>query len=759
MEPRQQRAAWAAATVAGVLAAFAPAVVGVRTLSQRDTDRLYAPVRTLVVEELRAGRLPLWNPYEGTGKPLFAEGVHSVLHPISLMGAVLAPTSMDFLILAYLMAAALGAFVFAWTLGASPPASAGAGLAFALSGFSASMTGNLVFLAGLSTLPWLVAAATAAGAGARWSQVATALATACALLSGDAQAAIVGLGLGTLLAADRGGLSGAARALAGMTVGVLLAGVQIAATGALLPLTSRNVDLPYEQKIKWALAPGRLLEWVVPGLFRGPLAEVPRAASSATMDPVFANSVYLGVPLLVAAALGARRGRRIGFLLGGASVVLLWLALGQHLGARQLLDSVPVWSRFRYTEKFMAPFGLCACALGALGVDAFGAERLTSTWRRALAGAVFAGGAVLLALLLAPVSTRALASRLGGDAGPFYRSTLAAGLPHLLAGLGALIAANRLRREPARAVALALLVALAPATAIYYGAHLGSRDMRHLSTPLRPAAYPPAPRIVHADDRFVLKDNLNDLVEAITLTESLFLGPPVNVAYRIDTIEPYGALEPGRITRLIRSLGPDWTRAFRRFGVNHVFLQTRPPPDAYALRAVEGGDVLQRDERLGFELWVVPHRPWAFFARRAVAAAGADEAHGATLHLIARDDGDTVVVEAPEPPKVAPGRVLRIERGTVSVRIEAESADPALLVIQDARWPGWRASIDAQPAEILATDYVVRAVRWPPGRHRLEMTYEPPEIRFGLLLTGLGAVLVVVLALVEIRRRRTTPTP
>src|SRR5512139_1108078 len=104
MDPRKQLAAWAAATAGAVLLAFAPAVAGLRTLSQRDTDLLYAPVRTLVVEELRAGRLPLWNPYEATGKPLFAEGIHGVLHPVSLLGAALAPASVDFLLLAYLVA-------------------------------------------------------------------------------------------------------------------------------------------------------------------------------------------------------------------------------------------------------------------------------------------------------------------------------------------------------------------------------------------------------------------------------------------------------------------------------------------------------------------------------------------------------------------------------------------------------------------------------------------------------------------------------
>src|SRR6266568_6627264 len=47
--------------------------------------------REIVVEALRAGRLLLWNPYEGTGLPLLAQAQHAVLHPVTLLTA-LGPT-------------------------------------------------------------------------------------------------------------------------------------------------------------------------------------------------------------------------------------------------------------------------------------------------------------------------------------------------------------------------------------------------------------------------------------------------------------------------------------------------------------------------------------------------------------------------------------------------------------------------------------------------------------------------------------------
>jgi uncharacterized membrane protein YfhO len=103
--------------------------------------------------------------------------------------------------------------------------------------------------------------------------------------------------------------------------------------------------------------------------------------------------------------------------------------------------------------------------------------------------------------------------------------------------------------------------------------------------------------------------------------------------------------------------------------------------------------------------------------------------------------------------------VISVARGTETVRIEAEAVAPALLVVQDAFWPGWRASIDGQPTEILAADYLVRAVRWPAGRHALELSYEPPEIRTGLALSALGGLLVLLLALLALRRDGTAAPP
>jgi hypothetical protein len=108
---------------------------------------------------------------------------------------------------------------------------------------------------------------------------------------------------------------------------------------------------------------------------------------------------------------------------------------------------------------------------------------------------------------------------------------------------------------------------------------------------------------------------------------------------------------------------------------------------------------------------------------------------------------------------LSPGRVLSVARGAEAIAVEAESDGPALLVVNDAWWPGWAAEIDEAPAPILPADGLVRAVPSPGGRQRLVMRYEPPEVRTGLAVSALGLVPLAALAAWETRSRRSARLP
>src|SRR5262245_52796904 len=94
-----QELPWLMLVVSGSIAPLLLVLGFGHTLAWRDTSRLFAPMRSLITESLRAGRLPLWNPYEALGMPLFAQLLHSILHPWSILVAFVTKSDgMDLLI-------------------------------------------------------------------------------------------------------------------------------------------------------------------------------------------------------------------------------------------------------------------------------------------------------------------------------------------------------------------------------------------------------------------------------------------------------------------------------------------------------------------------------------------------------------------------------------------------------------------------------------------------------------------------------------
>jgi uncharacterized membrane protein YfhO len=88
------------------------------------------------------------------------------------------------------------------------------------------------------------------------------------------------------------------------------------------------------------------------------------------------------------------------------------------------------------------------------------------------------------------------------------------------------------------------------------------------------------------------------------------------------------------------------------------------------------------------------------------------------------------------------------------VRIEADSATPALLVLNDTNFPGWRAFVNGQPAPIVSANYLFRGVFVPAGRSVVEFRYDPISFQAGLAISVLAAVILLALILHERRRRR-----
>ena len=81
------------------------------------------------------------------------------------------------------------------------------------------------------------------------------------------------------------------------------------------------------------------------------------------------------------------------------------------------------------------------------------------------------------------------------------------------------------------------------------------------------------------------------------------------------------------------------------------------------------------------------------------------------------------------------GRVEFVRREANRVELRTRADAPAVLVLGENYYPGWRAEVDGREAEVLRVNYNLRGVEVPAGEHEVRFTYRPRSLTFGVLVT------------------------
>jgi hypothetical protein len=776
--------------MAAVLARWAKVLDPEVELYYRDTARVLYPYKQFVAERLRRLELPLWYPWNGGGSSLLGELVAGVFHPTNILYLAL-PFDLAFKLqhLSVQLLAGLGTYLLARRLACGRAAALAGAFGYAFSGYVVSQAGaNLTYALGAATVPLAVHGLLLFLEAPRPGRLLWAsFALAGCVLAGEPQSALFAalLGVGWALAHARSQATDGNRRRAFLhAVGATAAWAFVAlllSSPALLPglvqvgRSSRAEGIDAPSAGAFANRPVRLIGLALPGAFDDTQEQTRLDQSetafweyfaSATTDTAFSDSIALGLPLLLLAAVAARE-RRSGRVLLGGALCFLVLSTGDAFGVQSLLfRAIPGWRLFRYAEKFVAPASLLLALAAAEGIEAalggpagIGRKRRPARDLLALCLVVAALDAALwLWLTAAPkplIDFLRLHGRSHQEAPALaFASALS---PSLLgqAALTAVLAATaslRLWRPQLPAAALGAgtcgcSVAMATAGLLFVAPVEIVHGPFPLADALRARAGESAGRYrIWSDSPKALVHKSLDARLGRIFWSAQALHPQMNALARIENAASYSALDDRDLTLAVASAPAAIASLFGvrfvvRDGVElprqqavaagftegpfHLWVRDLPPVDrAFLIGPVK----LARDARAAADLLAAP----GFDPRRsAVLLEGAGGAFGGAG---------------------ATGRVESLERTSPEeLQVHVDLPAPALLVISEHFDPGWRALLDGSPVSALQVDLAALGVQLPAGRHRVVLRFRPR----GLALGGaLAAGTLLLLAAAEIARRR-----
>jgi hypothetical protein len=570
-----------------------------RVLAGGDIFTYFYPYWAEAARALRAGRLPLWNPFLFMGAPFLANSQVGFFYPPNWFLWILLPAhrAVHLTVVLHLCLAALNAYAWgrrslrleclaAWTLAAI----------FALGGYLGAQVEHVNQLQGLAWLPLMLmlydqaSRRPSCASQRRAGFVGLALVIGLVLLAGHTQTAfisLVGLGVYGLgpalwralrsgewrsLLRDSALLGGAA------LLGVAVAAVQLIPTWELSHLSVRAGGLPFNERVSFSLSPLYMGRALLPGF-----------AHAVPPDHI-EHVAYVGVSGLALALLvcvaDLRRGgsRSPGVMLDRSgrtcdqpnlriyllAFLGLFFALGLYNPVYLLLArAVPGFAHFRVPARWLA--------LYALGVAGLAGQAVQALWGRKQ---VHARSVLIVALTLATLILWGFAApSLSEGEDPAVLSLLGWVGAALLAG-GALLVAGRVPR-PTVVVLLTLLISelFLASTALPHACATAPQAF----TSLRPAvAHLLASRPFDSGppERFLSKSDITFDPGDLSLIRTIYgpqlsadqlyayvvaakqkeiLSPNLPLAFRVPAVDGYdgGVLPLGRYVTLQRLFLPE----------------------------------------------------------------------------------------------------------------------------------------------------------------------------------------------------------
>jgi hypothetical protein len=737
-----------------------------------DFASFYFPTYSYVAQQVKGGSLPLWNPHVFAGMPLAADVQTALFYPVNWILFLFVRVeygSLEWLLIAHYWLAATLTYIFLRDSGLGRLGSMAGGLAFAFCGFMVAHFGHLPMVPVATWMPLVLlclrrAHVTPGGAGWAWS-IAAGLCLAMSLLAGHVQIfAYVLLAAGLLWLvlllggplAWRGGLSWALKGLLAVALALGIGAIQLLPS---LELSTQSVRaaISYEEASEFSAQPITLINLVLPRVFGGNPTEYNFGIYQTTE-----NWGYCGVITLALAGLGLalRRSRMLAFFALLAALGLIIMLGDLTIMSGWLYKFAPGFNKLRDSGRALVLLGFGLAGLAAFGLDGLvialkngdAARRTLLGWLLAVTGVLALAVLVIMPSLYVQVLSNQTLQYgfLPGAINDLGAAILWIGL---LAGAGWAAYTRRLRPELAGALVIGLLVL----------------DLFSPNSMFNPTTEDVTAGFKHADAYQFVRDNTADSRSGIPLrvnsdTNVQKVWQPSSASLE-DFYDTGGAWNPLKLERYDYL----WNLANRYpdtplYDLTGAALQVISPTlgahagqPKWELAYEEAEIQMYRDKNT---------LPRAFLVHDAVTETN-PESVVVSLRRFDVDPSHTVILETGAPARstnkgtAEPGansgesvHATRYSPNDVDIAVVAKS--PGWLVLTDAWYPGWRATVDGREVPVEVADYAYRAVRVETGEHQVAMRFRPASWTWGRVLSGMSllAGLLGLAALLVVPRLR-----
>ncbi len=712
-------------------------------LGGHDVRGAFYPWFTFARQAVRAGHLPLWEPYQFAGTPYLSNPQAAFFYPVTWLSFILPVNlAIGLYAVAAVWLAGVGMLLLGHFLTRSWPAALIAALAFCFNGFVAARlwAGHITLIATYAWTPWLLwAAAWSTYRKTRASAILAGVPFGLAALAGH-PTSLIYVGLLWLAFTIYLGWSGKAwrwvtyQFALSLLAGLMLCAVQMIPFLELIKASEHAAGQLADGSFQWSMPPSQWIALILPHYYGEPVRVGYWGA-----DNFEELTYYTGTLVVPGLILALHKPTRLtAFCLGLIALGLL-IALGSYGFLYPILyAAIPPFRAARAPGRaaFVTLFGVCLLLSDAL-----------STWATAPLDDIRpmlrrAGRWVIVLLIVGsgvPAGMLILASHIQGEAASrllYQARSWAWGLGVLGASsvlIGAYLMTQPTRPWRRRALAAGLSILL---IADLWSS--GQRLIQLQPIPPTPIWQDALPAVGRDSGRILLW--LGEGTQPYDINSASLVEKRTVMGYnpiRVKAIADFIVGSPDPRSAAYDVLGVEYVVAGAPLGFTegeHPLVLIEHNGSAWVYRRDRVLDLA----RLVYSVEVIPSPSTAI----------------ARVNDPDFDPATTAILSAPPPCEIGPrtstpnGAEI-VEARDGYWRIETRSASPALLVLSETIYPGWRVTVDGQPAAILTAYAAVRATCVPAGEHTVEWVYRPSIYWIGgvvslLALVGMIAAAVVV---------------